>query len=145
MAPRSALRTRRAVLTTAVAAGSLVAAACGAGSGGAQPSAANKQPVKLTFEWPTYTQPTQDWAECAMKTYSEKFPHATIEPMWNTNPTEKITTTLAGGQPPDVGWFGVGHWNFHQAFRPIEDFLKARRINTADYLDRKSTRLNSSH
>jgi ABC-type glycerol-3-phosphate transport system substrate-binding protein len=130
MAPR---RTRRAVLTTAVAAGSLVAAACGAGDGG-QTANATKQPVRLTFEWPTYTPPKQEWAEYAMKTYSQKFPHVTIEPMWNTNPTEKLTTTLAGGQPPDVGWFGVGHWNFHQAFRPIEDFLKARRINTADYL-----------
>ena len=130
-------RTRRGALRTAAAlsAGSLGVAACGAESGG-QPSTAAKQPVKLTFEWPTYTPPKQEWAEYAMKTYSQKFPHVTIEPMWNTNPTEKITTTLAGGQPPDVGWFGVGHWNFHQAFRPVEDFLKARRINTADYLPR---------
>src|SRR5688500_9073971 len=67
-------RTRRALLTSAVAAGSLVAAACGAGDGG-QTANATKQPVRLTFEWPTYTPPKQEWAEYAMKTYSQKFPH----------------------------------------------------------------------
>ena len=119
MSPSHTSRTRRAVLGAAASTAALAVAACGVGAG-QQPSSANKQPVKLTFEWPTYTPPKQEWAEYAMKTYSQKFPHVTIEPMWNTNPTEKLTTTLAGGQPPDVGWFGVGHWNFHQAFRPIE-------------------------
>ncbi len=126
---------RRGLAGGLAAAGALALGACGAATGsGGQSSTAAKQPVKLVFEWPTYTPPKQEWAEHAMRTYSQKFPHVTIEPMWNTNPTEKLTTTLAGGQPPDLGWFGVGHWNFHQAFRPMEDFLKARRINTADYL-----------
>jgi ABC-type glycerol-3-phosphate transport system substrate-binding protein len=141
LAPGEGLRskiTRRRALRgaglAAVAAAALGTAACGAGAGGGDGAAPAKKPVKLVFEWPTYTPPKQEWAEHAMKTYSQKFPHVTVEPMWNTNPTEKLTTTLAGGQPPDVGWFGVGHWNFHQAFRPIEDFLKTRRISTADYL-----------
>jgi multiple sugar transport system substrate-binding protein len=116
------------------AAGAALLAACGAPAAGGEPGAAAKQPVKLTFEWPTYTPPKQEWAEYAMKAYSQKFPHATVEPMWNTNPTEKLTTTLAGGQPPDVGWFGVGHWSFYQAFAPVEPFLSARRIRVDDYL-----------
>ena len=91
----------------------------GSGAAGTQ----SKQPVKLRFEWPTYTPPKQEWAEWAMKTYSAKNPNVTIEPMWNTNPTEKLTTTLAGGQPPDVGWFGVGHWQFYQAFAPVEPLM----------------------
>jgi multiple sugar transport system substrate-binding protein len=129
-------RTSRRAVIGALSAGSAAGllAACGAGSSGSSASTASKQPVKLTFEWPTYTPPKQEWAEYAMKTYSQKFPNVTVEPMWNTNPTEKLTTTLAGGQPPDVGWFGVGHWNFHQAFRPVEDFMKSRKLNTADYM-----------
>jgi multiple sugar transport system substrate-binding protein len=126
----------RSALAGAVAlAGAAGVAACGAGgtSGGGEAGAQQKQPVKLTFEWPTYTPPKQDWAEWAMKTYSGKFPNVTIEPMWNTNPTEKLTTTLAGGQPPDVGWFGVGHWQFFQAFAPVEPLLAARKLKLEDY------------
>src|SRR5919108_889008 len=93
-------RTTRACLVRGPArsaAAALVLAACGpAGTGGA-PAAATTKPVTLVFEWPTYTPPKQEWAEHAMKTYAQKFPHVTIEPMWNTNPTEKLTTTLAGG------------------------------------------------
>lgn len=126
---------RRGLVGIAAGAGALALGACGAGSSsGGEASSQSKKPVKLTFEWPTYTPPKQEWAEYAMKTYSQKFPHATVEPMWNTNPTEKLTTTLAGGQPPDVGWFGVGHWAFHQAFKPIESFLSARKIKVDDYL-----------
>lgn len=120
-----------------VAAGAAVMAGCGVqATGGDTGGPQSKKPVKLVFEWPTYTVPKQEWAEWAMKTYSQKFPHVTVEPMWNTNPSEKITTALAGGQPPDVGWFGVGHWAFHQAFKPIEPFLSARKIRMDDYLPR---------
>jgi ABC-type glycerol-3-phosphate transport system substrate-binding protein len=33
-----------------------------------------------------------------------------------------------------VGWFGVGHWAFHQAFKPVEPFLAARKVRVEDYL-----------
>jgi multiple sugar transport system substrate-binding protein len=134
-------RLTRAGIVRAAGAGALGAlgfalAACGAAGGDGGTGAAgtqSKRPVKLTFEWPTYTPPKQEWAEWAMKTYSGKNPHVTIEPMWNTNPTEKLTTTLAGGQPPDVGWFGVGHWQFFQAFAPVEPLLAARKMKVDDY------------
>jgi len=129
---------RRGITGLAAGAGALTLGACGVTGGESQgtTSGATKQPVKLVFEWPTYTQPKQEWAEWAMKTYSQKNPHVTIEPMWNTNPTEKLTTTIAGGQPPDLGWFGVGHWALYQAFAPVEPFLASRKIKTEDYLPR---------
>jgi multiple sugar transport system substrate-binding protein len=65
--------------------------------------------------------------------YQDKFPNVTVEPLWNKNPTEILTTTLASGQPPDVGWFGVGHWAFYQAFRPVEQFMSQRKLKLEDY------------
>jgi multiple sugar transport system substrate-binding protein len=137
-APGNRWRTRAQVLRggaalASAAAGAALLAACRPGTAGEGEATASKRAVKLTFEWPTYTPPKQEWAEFAMKAYTQKFPHVTIEPMWNTNPTEKLTTTLAGGQPPDVGWFGVGHWQFYQAFKPVEPLMAARKIRLEDY------------
>jgi hypothetical protein len=48
-----------------------------------------------------------------MKTYSQKFPNVTIDPMWNTNPTDRLTTTLADGftasryASPPMGTWGL--------------------------------------
>ena len=116
-------------------AAALLVQACGGGaaSSSGSSSAQNKQPVKLSFEWPTYTQPKQDWAEGAIKMYQERFPNVTVEPLWNKNPTEILTTTLASGQPPDVGWFGVGHWAFWQAFLPVEQLMSQRKLKLDDY------------
>ncbi len=69
MSPSHTSRTRRAVLGAAASTAALAVAACGVGAG-QQASTATKQPVKLTFEWPTYTPPKQEWAEYAMRTYS---------------------------------------------------------------------------
>ncbi|HEX2032632.1 MAG TPA: extracellular solute-binding protein [Chloroflexota bacterium] len=124
---------RTALAGAAGTVGAAVLQACQTRPGGEGGAAPSKRPVKLTFEWPTYTPPKQEWAEYAMKTYAEKFPHVSFEPMWNTNPTEKLTTTLAGGQPPDVGWFGVGHWQFYQAFKPVEPLMAARKLKVEDY------------
>ena len=130
-------RTTRARLlrgTIAGGVGGALAACGGPGSGAGGGSATqSKQPVKLSFEWPTYTQPKQDWAQWAVNTYMQKYPHVTVEPLWNTNPTQILTTTLASGQPPDVGWFGSGHWPFYQAFQPVEQFMSARKIKVDDY------------
>src|SRR5437867_576544 len=127
--------TRARVLRSAVAVmaggtGAALLQACAGGTSGTagQGSSQSKQPVKLSFEWPTYTQPKQDWAEAAIKMYQDKYPNVTVEPLWNKNPTEILTTTLASGQPPDVGWFGVGHWAFYQAFRPVEQFMSQRKL-----------------
>lgn len=129
---------RRGAIGVATVAGLLATGACGVGGqasgGGSAAPAASKQPARLSFEWPTYTQPKQDWAEWAIKTYMQKYPNITVEPLWNKNPTEILTTTLASGQPPDVGWFGVGHWSFYQAFKPVEQFMAQRKLNVADYL-----------
>lgn len=127
---------RRALVGSTAVAGAAVLAACGAGGASSAQPSASQQPVKLKFEWPTYTPPKQEWAEYAMKTYSQKFPQVSFEPMWNTNPTEKLTTTLAGGQPPDLGWFGVGHWQFYQAFAPVEPLMATRKLKTEDYFPR---------
>ncbi len=124
---------RGAALALGLPAGAAALAACGAGGSTQGQGAASAKPVKLTFEWPTYTPPKQQWAESAIKLYTQKYPNVTIEPMWNTNPTEKLTTTLAGGQPPDVGWFGVGHWQFWQAFAPVEPLMAARKMKIGDY------------
>jgi multiple sugar transport system substrate-binding protein len=129
--------TRAAVLRGALAAAAATAtgalAACATGSSAGGETSPSKKPVKLSFEWPTYTQPKQEWAQWAVNTYMQKFPHVTVEPLWNNNPTQILTTTLASGQPPDVGWFGAGHWPFYEAFKPIEQFISARKIKMEDY------------
>jgi len=128
-----------------LAGGAALAACAGATTaptaGGAEPAAttapaaAPAEKVKLVFEWPQYTPEKTRYGEYIINTYMEKNPNIEIEPMYNTNPTEKLTVTIAGGTPPDCGWFGAGWPAFFKNFLVLDDLIErdAADINIADY------------
>ncbi|MHB0875840.1 MAG: ABC transporter substrate-binding protein [Anaerolineae bacterium] len=88
------------------------------------PTRAAGEKVKLTFEWPQYTPEKQRYGEYIINTYMEQNPDVVIEPMYNTNPTEKLTISIAGGTPPDCGWFGAGWPEFWRRFLPLDDLIE---------------------
>lgn len=115
---------RSAATTSIVATSSTAAAATSA------PAAAK---TTLVFEWPQYTQEKTDYGNYIMNTYMKLHPNITIQPMFNTNPTEKLTATVAGGSPPDVGWFGAGWAALLDAFLPLDSFVSQNKINPQNY------------
>lgn len=125
--------TRRKAIQGLATAGLLAACRPGGAPPGAGEAQTTARPVKLVFEWPEYTPPKKAWAEWAIQTYQKANPHVTIEPLWNTNPTEKILTTLAGGGQLDLGWFGVGIHAFWQNFKAAEPLMSSRKLKLSDY------------
>ena len=100
----------------------------GSGAAGTQ----SKKPVTLTFEWPTYTPPKQEWAEWAMRAYSGKNPHVTIEPMWNTN-TEEADHHPGRGAAPGRGLVQGRALAVLRAFAPVEPLMASRKLKVEDY------------
>jgi len=80
--------------------------------------------VKLIFEWPQYTPEKTRYGEYIISTYMDMHPEIEIEPMYNTNPSEKLTVTIAGGTPPDCGWFGAGWPRFYKNFLVLDDLIE---------------------
>ena len=89
-----------------------------------EPTKAPAEKVKLVFEWPQYTPEKTRYGEYIINTYMEKNPNIELEPMYNTNPTEKLTVTIAGGTPPDCGWFGAGWPQFYKNFLVLDDLIE---------------------
>ncbi len=140
---------RRALIRSAVlVTGGAALAACGgatpAPSAGGTTAEATSAPeataapagkVKLVFEWPQYTPEKTRYGEYIISTYMEQNPNIELEPMYNTNPTEKITVTIAGGTPPDCGWFGAGWQQFYKNFLVLDDLIQrdAAEVQIEDY------------
>jgi multiple sugar transport system substrate-binding protein len=87
------------------------------------PTRAAGEKVKLTFEWPQYTPEKTRYGEYIINTYMENNPDVTIEPMYNTDPTQKLTVAIAGGTPPDCGWFGAGWPEFWRRFVELDEYI----------------------
>lgn len=104
----------------------------------AQPAAAAEGKVKLVFEWPQYTPEKTRYGEYIISTYMENNPNIEIEPMYNTNPTEKLTVTIAGGTPPDCGWFGAGWQQFYKNFLVLDDLIErdSAEVQINDYYEK---------
>ena len=88
------------------------------------PTRAPGEKIKLVFEWPQYTPEKTRYGEYIIKTYMDKHPDVQLEPMYNTNPTEKLTIAIAGGTPPDCGWFGAGWPEFFRRFLVLDDYIQ---------------------
>jgi ABC-type glycerol-3-phosphate transport system substrate-binding protein len=99
----------------------------------AAPGAPSGAKTTLVFEWPQYTQEKTDYGNYIIDTYQKLHPNVTLQPMFNTNPTAKLTVTIAGGTPPDVGWFGAGWAAFLQAFLPLDTFVQQNKIDPKNY------------
>jgi multiple sugar transport system substrate-binding protein len=97
------------------------------------PSAPTGAKTTLVFEWPQYTQEKTDYGNYIIDTYQKLHPNITVEPMFNTNPTQKLTVTIAGGSPPDVGWFGAGWAALQQSFLPLDTFVQQNKIDPKNY------------
>ncbi len=89
-----------------------------------EPTKAQAGKVKLVFEWPQYTPEKTRYGKYIIETYMEKNPEIELEPMYNTNPTEKLLVTIAGGTPPDCGWFGAGWPELHKSFLVLDDLIQ---------------------
>jgi ABC-type glycerol-3-phosphate transport system substrate-binding protein len=149
---RSSPISRRSILKASalVGAGTLLAACTGAPapSQGEQPAAVTEAPaqsapaaeaakLKLVVEWPQYTPAKTRWGERAFAAYMELNPDIEIEPMYNTNPAEKLTVAIAGGTPPDVGWYGYGwsKWFVEGVFMPMDDLFASKGVNKDIFWD----------
>jgi len=52
------------------------------------------------------------------------------------SPNEKLAAAVAGGKPPDVGWFGVGIQPFAGLFRDAAAVMRGHGLNLDDYSPR---------
>jgi len=61
----------------------------------------------------------------------EAFPEIEIEPMYNTDPDEKLTVAIAGGTPPDIAWHGFGwaRWAVEGVFMPLDDLIASNSVD----------------
>ena len=119
-----------------VAATTASAAATTSAAVAAAPSAPTGAKTTLVFEWPQYTQEKTDYGNYIIATYQKLHPNITVEPMFNTNPTQKLTVTIAGGSPPDVGWFGAGWAALLQSFLPLDSFVKQNKVDPNNYFSK---------
>lgn len=121
--------------TPAPSQGEPAAAATQAPSEGAPAAAGTK--TKLVVEWPQYTPAKTRWGESAFESYMEAFPDIEIEPMYNTNPDEKLTVAIAGGTPPDVAWHGSGwpKWAVEGVFMPLDELFNANNVDKGIFFD----------
>ncbi|MGQ9555453.1 MAG: substrate-binding domain-containing protein [Anaerolineae bacterium] len=96
-----------------------------------KPTIAPEQKIKLVVEWPQYTPAKTRWGEKAFWSYMQAFPHIEIEPMYNTNPDEKLTVAIAGGTPPDVAWHGFGwaRWAVEGVFMPLDELIAQNNVD----------------
>ncbi|MGI6209417.1 MAG: ABC transporter substrate-binding protein [Anaerolineae bacterium] len=103
-----------------------------------QPPQASGEKTKLIFEWPQYTPEKTRYGEYIINTYMELHPEIEIEPMYNTNPSEQLTITIAGGTPPDCGWFGAGWQAFYKNFLVLDDLIQrdAAEVQIEDYYEK---------
>ena len=87
--------------------------------------------VKLIVEWPQYTPAKTRWGEKAFWAYMQAFPNIEIEPMYNTDPNEKLTVAIAGGTPPDIAWHGFGWaaWAQQGVFMALDDIIAERAVD----------------
>ncbi|NPV07074.1 MAG: extracellular solute-binding protein [Anaerolineae bacterium] len=99
--------------------------------------AAEGEKIKLVVEWPQYTPAKTRWGETAFASYMEAFPHIEIEPMYNTNPDEKLTVAIAGGTPPDVAWHGYGwpKWAVEGVFMPLDELFVQNNVDKSIFWD----------
>jgi len=137
----------------AVVGSSVLLAACGqmaqpAAPGGAAPAAKEApkaeaapkaaQPAELVFMWPHYTDGKTRWLEWIVDTYNKKGTGVTIKRMdvagsFGSSPNEKLQATVAGGNPPDVGWFGVGLHPFGGIVMDAKELLKTQRVDWGQF------------
>lgn len=135
-AATSAPATTSAATTAAPSAAAATTASSAATSSAAVAPAVNTPTgakTTLVFEWPQYTQEKTDYGNYIINTYQKLHPNVTVEAMFNTNPTQKLTATVAAGSPPDVGWFGAGWAELLQAFLPLDTFVSQNKIDTSKY------------
>jgi len=92
--------------------------------------------VTLVFEWPQYTPEKTRYGQYIIDSYQKLHPNITVEPMFNTNPTEKLTATIAANSPPDVGWFGAGWPQLYQAFLPLDSFVQQTKVDSSKYFQK---------
>jgi ABC-type glycerol-3-phosphate transport system substrate-binding protein len=87
--------------------------------------------TKLVVAWPQYTPAKTRWGEKAFWSYMQQFPHIEIEPMYNTNPDEKLTVAIAGGTPPDVTWHGWGWaaWAVQGVFLALDELIEQHQVD----------------
>jgi multiple sugar transport system substrate-binding protein len=88
------------------------------------PTRAPGEKIKLIFEWPQYTPEKARYGEYIINTYMEKNPDVAIEPMYNTDPAMQLTVAIAGGTPPDCGWYGAGWPEFWRRFLELDAFIE---------------------
>jgi multiple sugar transport system substrate-binding protein len=136
------VRTRRAWMagTARLALGlgaTALMAACGAAGEGGAGTAGGKVAGKVSLLYYTSTEPAIDRMKKQEAGFKEKFPDVqlTVEAQ-PTAFTDKITTLLAAGTPPDVHWIGADFWRFvgQGVFVDLDAIVaKDRRFNLKEY------------
>jgi multiple sugar transport system substrate-binding protein len=129
---------RRQVLASAGAslAGAAALAACGIG-GQAGSSGPSKVSGSVSLLYFTSTEPAIERMKRQEASFKEKYPeiHLTVEAQ-PTAFTQKITTLLAAGTPPNVHWMGLDFWRLvgQGVFVDLNPIIaKDKRFNLKEY------------
>ena len=129
--------TRRTMMRAAATGGGLAATGALAACGGPGGSAPQKVTGKVNLLYFTSTEPAIDRGKKQEAGFKEKYPDVqlTVENQ-PTDFTNKITTLLAAGTPPNVTWIGGAFWDFvgKGVWVDLDPIIaKDRSFNLKDY------------
>jgi len=129
--------TRRTMMRAAATGSGLAATGALAACGGPGGSAPQKVTGKVNLLYFTSTEPAIDRGKKQEAGFKEKYPDVqlTVENQ-PTDFTNKITTLLAAGTPPNVTWIGGAFWDFvgKGVWVDLDPIIaKDRSFNLKDY------------